>query len=432
MTPRRLGVAIGAGALTMTMLAGCSSSPQQPAATPERPEKVDLTVAVWGGAERADTYQQALDLFTESQEGVTATMEFADQGPYFERLTTSAASKNLPDLFWVTDTYFGRYADAGALLDLSPYLGEQIDTDAIGESWLPYGEYGDGVYALPSNFNGQGVLVDQTVLDAQGVEWDVETWDDLADLATELARPGEGYWGMTDPTVGTTQRGFESWVRQHDQELYDDEGQLGFDEDVLVDWWRYWADLRDAGVIPTPDVQLESETQGLTNDLLTTGKAAIRLSSATHLTAAGNLRDGGLALHSYPELKDAAEDWRFYTPLLLAAAANTPAPGVVAELMNSLVTSPESGEITKISMGTPTAPAVNEAILPLLSEGDQQVVEYLNEQLEFPTRPSPTVPEASQQFAAELARYSQEVAYGRMTPEQAATALFKDADRILG
>ncbi|MHC9045586.1 ABC transporter substrate-binding protein [Microbacterium saperdae] len=432
MNARRVGTVAGAGLLTVLLVAGCSPAATSTGPSQERPEKVDLTVALWGGADRADLYQQVIDNFAEGEEGVTATMEFADQSPYFERLTTSAASQNLPDLFWLTETHFGRYAEAGALLDLAPYIGENIDADAIGENWLRYGEFDDGIYAIPSNFNGQGVLVDQNVLDAAGLEYDVESWDDLAELARELARPGEGYYGVTDPTVGQTQRAFEVWVRQHDQEVYGEKGGVGFDRDTLIAWWEYWADLRDDGIIPTPDVQIESESQGLTNDLLVTGKAAIRLSSATHLTAAGTLRDGGLTLHGYPEIEGAAEDWRFYTALLLAAAANTPAPGVAADLINEIVNAPEAAAITQISMGTPTSSAVSESVLPLLSEGDRTVVEYLNEQLEFPTRPSPIVPETSQQFTAELARYSQEVAYGRLSPAEAADKLLAEADRILG
>ncbi|MDR2321813.1 MAG: ABC transporter substrate-binding protein [Microbacterium sp.] len=431
MNARRTRTTLGAGLLSViVLLAGCSSAaPEKPSAA--RPEKVDLKVALWGGAERADLYQQVLDQFSASQKGVTATMEFADQAPYFERLTTGAASKNLPDLFWVTDTYFGRYADAGAFLDLTPYLGDQIDTKAIDKQWLSYGKYDKGTYALPSNFNGQAVLIDQVAFDARGVKYEAKSWDDLAALAKKISRPAEGYYGMTDPTVGTTQRAFEVWVRQHGQELYDKKGQLGFDQELLVDWWGYWAELRKAQAIPAPDVQLESETQGLTNDLLTKGKAAIRLSSATHLTAAGRLRNGGLTLQSYPEIKDAAKDWRFYTPLLLTAAANTPAPGVVAELMNTIINSEDAGAITKISMGTPTSTKVSESILPQLSEGDQKVISYLNEQLEFPSRASSVVPEASQEFTAELSRFSQEVAYGRMSPKDAAKALFGEAKRIL-
>lgn len=429
MNLRRSATVAGVGALTVSLAVGCSGTSTGP--SDARPDKVDLTVAVWGGAERADVYQQVLDRFAEDEEGVTATMEFADQGPYFERLTTAAASRNLPDLFWLTETHFGRYAEAGALLDLRPYLGENIDTDSIGETWLPYGEYDDGVYAVPSNFNGQGVLIDQEVFDAKGADYDVQSWDDLAALATELADPGAGYYGMTDPTVGQTQRAFEVWVRQQGEELYGEDGGVGFSRDTLTKWWEYWADLREDGVIPTPDVQIESESQGLTNDLLVAGKAAIRLSSATHLTAAGDLRDGGLTLHAYPVAADAPDDWRFYTALLLAASANTEAPGVVTDLMDEIVNDTEANEITQISMGTPTSAEVNEAILPLLSDGDQTVIEFLNEELEYPTRATPVVPEASQEFLAELARYSQEVAYGRLSSADAADALLADADRIL-
>lgn len=415
-----------AGLATAGLLAGCSAG-----GSTERPDEVDLTVSVWGEVARADLYQQVLDGFVETQDGVTATMEFADRGPYFERLTTNAASRNLPDVFWLTDTYFGRYAGAGALLDLTPYLGEQIDVDSIGEDWLPYGEYDGTVYALPSHFNGQAVLIDQVVFDERGVEYSAESWDDLADLAREMARPDEGYYGIIDPTVGITQRPFEAWVRQHDQELFDEEGQLGFDEDLLVDWWEYWAALRDEGVAPTPDVQIESDSQGFTNDLLVARKAAIRLSSATHLNQAGVLRDGGLALQTYPEIDGVAEDWRFYTALLVTAAANTPAPEVAAELLNTLVNDLESAEISKISMGTPTPTSVSEGIAPLLSEDDQEIIAYLNEERSNPTRPTPVLPETSEQFTASLTRFSQEVAYGRMSPAEAATALFSDADRYL-
>lgn len=428
---RRALTAIGAGVLTVAFVTACSSGGGSPEPSAERPEKVDLTLSLWGGADRADIYQQVLDTFVEGQEGVSATVEFADQGPYFERLTTSAASRNLPDVFWLTDTYFGRYASSGALLDLSPYLGEQIDTDGLGEDWLGYGTVDGKVYGIPSHFNGQGVLIDQLVFDQLGVEYDVTSWDELAELAASLSRPSEGFYGLTDPTLAVTQRPFEAWVRQHGQELYDEDGKLGFDEDVLVEWWEYWAALRADGVIPPPDVQIESEVQGLTNDLLVKGKAAIRLSSATHLAAAGTLRGGGLTLHEYPEIEDVSKDWRFYTALMLASAANTPAPGVSSELIDVLVNDDEAAAITKISMGTPTNTEVAESILPLLSETDQRVVEYLNEQRTHPSRPAPVLPEASQQFTAELARYGQEVAYGRMTPADAAAALVKQASSFL-
>jgi multiple sugar transport system substrate-binding protein len=220
-------------------------------------------------------------------------------------------------------------------------------------------------------------------------------------------------------------------VRQHGQELYTDEGTLGFDEELLVEWWDLWADLREEGVAPPADIQIESEGSGQTNDLLAHSQVGIRLSSATHLRSLGDLRDGGLSIQDYPETADAAADWRFYTPLLLTAAANTPDPELAAELINTLVNDEDAANITKLSMGTPTPTGVAEAILPELPEVEQEIVTFLNEQQTHPSRPTALLPETSEQFTSSLTRFSQEVAYGRMSPEEAATALFADADRYL-
>lgn len=435
MTTRRQVIAgIASLAVVGTATTACASSSRP--ATPngpntQRPDKVDLTVAVWGGTERADLYQKVLDSFVAKQQGVSATMQFADLGPYFERLTTSAASKHLPDLFWLTDTQFGRYAESGALLDLGPYLGNAIDVDGLGKQWLAYGQTKGATYGIPSHFNGQAILIDKSVFDQKAITYSAKSWDDLAALGAQLTRPGDGYWGITDPTIGQTQRGLEAWVRQSGQELYDKDGKVGFTRETLISWWKFWAKLRADRVIPPPDVQLESESQGVTNDLLTKRKAAIRLSSATHLSAIGNLRGGGLSLQTYPETPGGAKDWRFYTPLLLSSAANTPAPSVVAELLNVLVNDPAAAAITKISMGTPTPTKVAQSIEPKLSASDQAVVAYLTDQLTQPTRPTPLLPKASQQFIAEIARFAQEVAYGRMTPDAGADGLISSAARIL-
>jgi hypothetical protein len=62
---------------------------------------------------------------------------------------------------------------------------------------------------------------------------------------------------------------------------------------------------------------------------------------------------------------------------------------------------------------------------------EQEIVTFLNEQQTHPSRPTALLPETSEQFTSSLTRFSQEVAYGRMSPEEAATALFADADRYL-
>ena len=426
---RRAVLALGAAAASIALLAGCAGGP---APSTERPEKVDFTVALWGGADRAKIYQEVLDKWTAGQEGVTAVLEFADIAPYFERLSANAAARKLPDVFWLNDTNFPRYATNELLLDLTPFLGKQIVTDELKENWLPYGQVNDGTYGITSHFNGQAVVTDQRIFDAQNETYDAKTWDEVFTIARRMTRPNEQVWGLEDTTLGPTQRAFEVWVRQHGQELYTADGKLAFDKELLVEWWKMWAALRADQVIPPPDVQIESEAQGTATGLLTHGKVAIRLSSATHLAAYGSQRDHGLSIHDYPEIPNVSEDWRFYTALIVAANAGTPAPELAAELINVLVNDKESAAITKISMGTPTPTSVAEAILPDLKEHDQKVVGYLTRQLENPSRPSPMLPEANSQVIGALQRMGQEVAYGTKTPEAAADQFFTDAEQYLG
>lgn len=435
---RRTALTLTAAATAILLLGGCASggggaAPESEADLNKRPDKVDFTLALYGDAKRVDLYEQALPLFTDSQEDVSVAIEFADRGAYYERLTTAAASKKLPDVFWLNDSYFTRYASSGSLLDLTPYIeAKQIDTEGWGETWLPYGEIDGTSYGVPSHFNGVATILDQRILDAAGVKYDAKTWEEAFALGRKLTRPADKVWGVEDITLSFSQLPFQAWVRQHGEELFDDKGQIGFDKKLLVDWWKMWDDLRKDGVIPPPDVQIESQAQGTATALLTHGQVAIRFSSATHVSAFGVLRDGGLNIASFPEIKGADEDWRMYTALVLVAAANTDAPGVAADLIDFLVNDKDAAAITQINMGTPTPPDVAESVIPLLSPVDQQVVEYLNEAQSKPSRPTPPVPEAAESFYDALSRFSQEIAYGRMTPEKAADALFSEATSILG
>ena len=67
-----------------------------------------------------------------------------------------------------------------------------------------------------------------------------------------------------------------------------------------------------------------------------------------------------------------------------------------------------------------------------ITGGLLQAVEFLNESQTHPSRPAPPVPESADQFYAALTRFSEEVAYNRMTADSAADAFLAEAQSILG
>jgi multiple sugar transport system substrate-binding protein len=391
-------------------------------------------VAQWGTAQRADLYKSALSLFQQDNPGVTANLQFADLASYLDRLTTQAASKSLPDVLWMRDERIGLYGSSGALLDLSPYLNKGIDTSKLSSAAVADGKVGNGVYALPSHYVGQAIIVSAPLMQAQGVNYEqqVKTWDDLAALARQFTDPNRKFWGMSDPTLGTTQRHLQAWIRQAGQELFTPEGDLGFTSDTLGTWLDFWDKLRKEGVIPPADVEVQSDAGGMATNMLVTNQAAIVPASSNGLTQVQRLTQTPLAMYSIPEVAGASKDWWFFPPILISIAANTKSPQLSASLVDFFVNSVPAGKITRVDQGAPSASAVRDALVPELAAPEAAFVQQISREMTYPARPLPVLPQASAAVITAQMETSQQVAYGRQTVPQAVDAFMATAKKAIG
>jgi len=414
----------------MVILAGCGNA--APAAQETEDGPITLEVALWGDAARADLYQSAIDLYEEENPNITIDLQFADLTPYLERLATSAAAKDLPDVLWMRDTHIGRYAEGGALLDLSPYIPDTIDVANLGDAAVSTGEVDGGVYALPTHYVGQAIIYNTALLEENGLdESDLASWDDYADAAKELSDPANNFWGSNDATLDPAQRGFEAFVRQNGQEVFSEDGGIGFDADVATDWYEYWQELREAGAIPPADIQTEANSAGLTNSLLATNKAAMSVGSTNHLTQYQALTEEPLALASLPVVNKASDDWWFFPPILISAGANTEHPQAAADFINFILNDVDAGLLTGVNQGAPSSSEVRDALAPELTDQQAEFVEQISLEQQNPSRPFPIRPEGSEQLTTALLRAGEEIAYGRKTVDEAVATLMDDAERAL-
>ncbi|OLT07744.1 hypothetical protein BJF90_13865 [Pseudonocardia sp. CNS-004] len=427
----RRGFLGGLGALGLGLgLAACSSGGSASSTS------TDLTVALWGDANRAKLYQSAIDLYVQKHEGTTLSLEYLDLTAYLERLATSAAAGSLPDFIWMRDTHIGRYAASGALLDLTPELGNGIDTAGLGDAGVATGKVGDGVFALPSHYVANCTLYDQTVLQSKGVDYSqVKTWDDYADAATELTDKTAGFYGSYDPTLAATQNHFEAWIRQYgdDVEVYSADGTApGFEPVVFEEWLSYWDKLRKAGVLPAADIQIESQSSGWTNDLLVTSRAALRLASANHLTIVQGLRQTPVGMGVMPQKAGGTTDtWRFFVPILVSIAGNTDGADTAVSLMDFFINDTAAAELTRLNQGAPSSSTVRDALVPKLKPQEAQFVQLISDEMAFPRRPFPIRPAGSEAFNTAIARTGEEVAYGRQSVSAAVAWFMGEAQRAL-
>ncbi|MGC0274468.1 ABC transporter substrate-binding protein [Pseudactinotalea sp. Z1739] len=398
-------------------------------------EAITMRTALWGNADRAQLYEEACAMYADTlEQDVTFDMSFAELGPYLERLATTAAANDLPDVFFMRDTHVGWYGQSGSLLDLTPYLGDIIQTDEIGEAAVGDGTVDGGVYALPTHYVGQALFYDVAMAEEAGIDpGALTTWDDLADAAREAHGIREGIVGLHDPTMdNSTQRFLEAYIRQAGEEVYTPEGGIGFSEDTIASWLEFWHQLRSDGVITPPDLVLELDGSGVAGGMIATNRCVLALMSTNHYVQVVPASENEIGLTSLPILPDGTDDWWFFPPILISAGANTQHPEIAAGLINFLVNDTEAGEHTLLNQGAPSSAAVRDTILPLLDDAQRAFVEQISREQEYPRRAFPVRPEGSEEVNTSIGRNSTAVAYGEMSVSDAAAAIVSESTAALG
>lgn len=391
-----------------------------------------VNVGQWGTAQRAELYKSALTLFQKDNPGVTTDLQFAELSSYLDRLTTQAASKSLPDVLWMRDDRIGLYGSSGSLLNLQPYIGNGINTKALTDANVADGRVKNGVFALPTHYVGQAVITNGPLLQQRGIDYTrVKTWDDLGALSKELSNPANKFWGIGDPTTGTTQRHLQAWIRQRGEELFTPDGGLGFSANTLGEWFEFWAKLRNDQVIPPADVQVQTDTGGNTTNPLVTNQTAIALASTNALTQLQRLTKTPLQMYSVPEVPGAKKDWWFFPPILISVAANARNPKLSVALVDFFVNSVPAGKITRLDQGAPSASVIRDALVPELDPSESAFVKQISREMTYPARPLPVLPSTSGAIIKAQSEAGQQVAFGRQSASQAAAAFIMAANKII-
>jgi len=420
---------IGLGATGLALAASAACMPQFGGGA----EPKTINVGQWGTAQRAELYKQAIDVFQQQNPGVTAPLQFAELAAYNDRLVTQAASKSLPDVLWMRDDRIGRYGSSGALLDLSPYLDKGLNTKTLGPVAVSDGTVGKGVYGLTSHYVGQCIIVNGPFMKEKGINYEqqVKTWDDLAALGKQLSDPGKKFWGIADPTMGTTQRHLQAWIRQSGQELFTPDGQIGFTAEVFGAWLSLWDKLRKDQVIPPPDVQTQADAGGFATNQLVTNQVAIAPASTNGLTQIQRLTQTPMAMYSVPEIANGSKDWWYFPPILLSVAANTKAPQLSVSLIEFFLNSVPAGKITKVDQGAPSSAPVRDAIAPDLQPAEAAFVNQISREMTYPARPLPILPAASTAIVKAQSDAGQKVAYGKAPISQAVDEFMAEARKAI-
>jgi multiple sugar transport system substrate-binding protein len=419
-------VAIATGAAIA--LAGCAGgSTPEPAATFDPTEEVTLDLAFWGNDIRAALYEEAIAAFNEEYPNITVNATFLGFPEFWEKRQTEAAGGNLPDVMQFDYSYLRQYSENGLLLDLEPYLGNIIETEPLPQNILDIGVVGGVTTGIPTSTNAWGLYMNPVLLETAGVdEFEGGDWEDYTDWLGEITDgSGGAFWGGTDFS-GRIQN-FEIQLRSEDSYLFSEDGEPGFDEERLTEFWESGADIRDGIGIPQQRLE-EVVPKGGFDSALTAAELTWDNFGAGYLAGLGESYTE-LGLVAPPVTVEGTKDLYLKPSMLHTISSETEHPEAAATLVNFLVNSPQSGEIFGTNRGLPaSATALAAADLDPLS---QQIADYeasiadrLGDAPPVPIVGYGTLEEKFRQLGLELN-------FGTITVDEAVSQFFAEMDVVL-
>jgi multiple sugar transport system substrate-binding protein len=206
MRSRKLGLAVVTAAMVSLLAAGCSASTAPAKASP-------VTLTFWGsyGNGGNSTQQDALNktlipAFEKANPGITVKYTDIAYNSLLQKLTTSAAGGQLPDLVRSDIGWVPEFAQDGVF---DPLSTDMSDYKSLAAKDYPGNVatnlYNGKYYGLPLDTNTRVLITSHAALDKAGVSAPPKTFAQLASMADKLkgtgvalfADSGLGAWNIS-------------------------------------------------------------------------------------------------------------------------------------------------------------------------------------------------------------------------------------------
>lgn len=403
------GIALGAAAMVSGCGTGAASDPQGP---------VTLRMAWWGNDVRNELTRKVIALFESKHENITVEGETGEFTTYFEKLSTQAAGRDLPDVIQMDAQMIREYGERGALLALT----DEVDVSGFLESSQRVGVIGDTRYAVNGAVTERVYLANPDVFRAAKVDvpddstW---TWQDYADVASAVSKATpDGTWGSANPALEPNN--VLLWLLQHDADLFTEQG-LGFTPDLLAGFFELCLQMTKDGSAPPASVAVEELSKGTNQSLFWTGKAGLANGSSNQVVATSAATEADIQILRYPSQTGKAVDARAYvTGLSWSIGSTSKNVEAAATLVDFILNDVDAGLILGDERGLPPNNAVREAVTKDFEGPQLKAAEFLELTASEMGEPPVTPLAGGSNWHDVVSRQSQDLLFERATPAEAA------------
>ena len=400
---------------------------------------VEIRFTWWGDTTRNEMYNQICDRFEEANPDIKVIRESGSWNDYWDKLATQVAGGNAPDVISMHVQYISDYAGRGVLADLQPYIdGGILDTSKMEQGIIDGCKYNGTMCLIPMGITFSNMLVNQTLLEKYGMEVPSYTtdytWDDLMAQGEELkaAAEAQGETAYITSDSSTVYTMFRYMARQSGGDLYTEDGQLGFEQSVVEDWFNYWNEMRDKGLVPDAATSTEDSAAPIEQRLFTTGTVAYTCTPANQLYQfQEQMPDQVVTLARNPIGNDGARgEYAEGAHFSINNNSSDEKKEAAARFINFWVNTEEYMELFKVDQGVPANSDMAEYVRGLVDETDKKVIDYV-----LATMPvayeATYAPVGATEIQTAFEDAAGAVQFGQMTAEEGAKQFYEQAQAIL-
>ncbi|MFB9330507.1 ABC transporter substrate-binding protein [Paenibacillus aurantiacus] len=390
-------------------------------------KQVTLRMAWWGSQPRHDYTLKVIEMYQKEHPNVKIEPEYANFDDYWKKLAPQAAANELPDIVQMDISYLAQYGQKGQLEDLTPYLGNGIDTTNISENAISGGKLGDKLYGFnigvnTMNFQYDPALLQKLGVDKPGEDW---TWDDYFALASKAKDAGLYFDNGFRPEVF-----FGYYLRSKGQHLYNAEGTaLGYEDDQLfIDFFGPISKLVKDGHTPPPDVK--AQIKGLEDDMMVKNKQVGIWQWTNQFVAVQQVANRPLEMAHMPG--PGRKEGLYLKPsMYFSVSKNSENKEEAAKFIDFWVNNVEANKLIKGDRGVPVNATVADAIKPTLDPAQVQVFDYVTWAQENSSPMDPPDPIGTAEIIKLFSSLGEQMDFQKLSVEDAAKQFRKEANAIL-
>ncbi|MDY0139227.1 MAG: extracellular solute-binding protein, partial [Candidatus Izemoplasmatales bacterium] len=111
----------------------------------------EFTIATWAAGTELAEFNEIVNEVNEAADGKYVIKTLSIPSDYYIKLSTQIAGRKAPEFFWLTQELIAKYADLGAIADITDYLSssENLTQDDYYDGVIKSASFNNKYYGLP-------------------------------------------------------------------------------------------------------------------------------------------------------------------------------------------------------------------------------------------------------------------------------------------